>query len=301
MDGCRSFPDRLRYLRLSLIAAAFPLPTIAEGAHQSLPAVSAETDPETIIITARRQNEPFFDVPLSVDVVPAGQIRTGAIDNLQSLSSHSPGLSFEAAWGGFNSFPVLRGQGQPSVAGDNVGMFVDGVYQASRDALDVEPLDLERIEVVHGPQSALFGHSSFAGLIHYVPALPTETQLVKASADGGTDNLYGLSATISGPIDQTVKARLAVSLRQADGTWKNVAAPSQGLGTTRRFAIAGSIATRDGNGPLGARLSARYGDNRSNSPAAFALDYRTYNCGARDAVSNAWSYFCGKALIPTRL
>jgi outer membrane receptor protein involved in Fe transport len=80
-----------------------------------------------------------------------------------------------------------------------------------------------------------------------------------------------------------------------------VAAPSQGLGTTRRFAIAGSIATRDGNGPLGARLSARYGDNRSNSPAAFALDYRTYNCGARDAVSNAWSYFCGKAPIPTRV
>ena len=47
----------------------------------------------------------------------------------QSLAAHVPGLSFESAWGGANSFPVLRGQSQPSIAGDNVGMFVDGVYQ----------------------------------------------------------------------------------------------------------------------------------------------------------------------------
>jgi iron complex outermembrane receptor protein len=69
----------------------------------------------------------------------------------------------------------------------------------------------------------------------------------------------------------------------------------------RRFAIAGSVATRDGSGPFSLRLSARYGDNNSNSPPSTALDYRTYNCGARDAVSEAWSYFCGKAPIPERV
>jgi iron complex outermembrane receptor protein len=266
-----------------------------------LPALAEEPDPETIIVTARRQEERFLNVPLTVNVVPAERIGAGAINSLESLASHVPGLSFEAGWGGFNSFPVLRGQSQPSIAGDNVGMFVDGVYQASRDAIDVEPLDLQRIEVVHGPQSALFGHSTFAGLIHYVPALPTETLMAKVSADAGTDSLYGLLGTISGPIDRMLKARLAVGWRQADGTWKNAAEPRQMLGKMRRFAIAGSVATRDGSGPFSLRLSARYGDNNSNSPPSTALDYRTYNCGARDAVSEAWSYFCGKAPIPERV
>ena len=197
-------------LRLALLAAT-TMPTQL---------FAADDNPETIIVTARRQDERFADVPLSVDVVDRDAIGPAGVESLQSLAMRLPGLSFEAAWGGANSFPVLRGQSQPSIAGDNVGMFVDGVYQASRSALDVVPLDLERIEVVHGPQSALFGHSSFAGLIHYVPALPTEDLLVKMSADAGTDAYYGVSGTISGPIDANFKGRLAASWRQADGTWK---------------------------------------------------------------------------------
>jgi len=282
------FPDRSRLLRLALMAvAAIPVPALAE-----------EASPESIIVTARRQEERFHDVPLAVDVVTAKTIATAGVTNLQTLASHVPGLSFEAGWGGFNSFPVLRGQSQPSIAGDNVGMFVDGVYQASRDAIDVEPLDLARIEVVDGPQSALFGHSTFAGLIHYVPALPTEHPLAMTSADAGTDNLMGLSGTISGPIDAIFKSRLAASWRQQDGTWENAAAPGQHLGNSQRLALAAAISTRDGSGPFSLRLSGRYGDSRSNQPPAFALVYRTYNCGARDANSGAWSYYCGAAPIP---
>ena len=262
---------------------------------------AADDNPETIIVTARRQDERFADVPLSVDVVDRDAIGPAGVESLQSLAMRLPGLSFEAAWGGANSFPVLRGQSQPSIAGDNVGMFVDGVYQASRSALDVVPLDLERIEVVHGPQSALFGHSSFAGLIHYVPALPTEDLLVKMSADAGTDAYYGVSGTISGPIDANFKGRLAASWRQADGTWENAAAPGQHLGDSRRFAIAATVATRDDGGPLSLRLSGRYGHNRSNHPPSFALDYRSYNCGGADSISGAWSYFCGKPPIPLQV
>ncbi|HKX77269.1 MAG TPA: TonB-dependent receptor [Novosphingobium sp.] len=282
-------PARNRLIRLALLAAV-ALPT---------PVLAADDDPRTIIVTARRQDERFAEVPLAVDVVDRDAIGPGSVSSLQSLALRLPGLSFEAAWGGANSFPVLRGQSQPSgiISGDNVGMFVDGVYQASRSALDVVPLDLERIEVVHGPQSALFGHSSFAGLIHYVPALPTEDLLVKMSADAGTDAYYGLSGTISGPIDANFKGRLAASWRQADGTWENAAAPGQHLGNSRRFALAATVATRDDGGPFSLRLSGRYGDNRSNHPATFALDYRSYNCGGRDATSGAWSYFCGKPPI----
>ncbi|MBW8786004.1 MAG: TonB-dependent receptor plug domain-containing protein, partial [Novosphingobium sp.] len=266
-----------------------------------VPASAAEEPVQEIVVTARRIDERMADVPLAVDLIPGNVVATGGIDGLQSLAAHVPGLSFEAAWGGWNSFPVLRGQNQPSVAGDNVGMFVDGVYQANRDAIDVEPLDLDRIEVVRGPQSALFGHSTFAGLISYVPAGPTETLQVKGAADAGTHNLRGVSGAISGPINDEFKGRLAASWRQADGTWENAAAPGQHLGNARDLAIAGTIATRDGSGSLSMRLSGRHGESRANQPAFFTLDYRSYNCGARDATSGAWSYFCGAAPIPAQV
>jgi len=282
-------PVRLTCAILSAIALA-PADCQAEEAGNPI-----------IIVTARRMEEQTLDVPLQVNSLDGGEIEAGSVDGLQSLSLRVPGLSFEAAWGGYNSFPVLRGQSQPSVAGDNVGMFVDGVSQASRDAIDVMPLDLERIEVVQGPQNALFGHSSFAGLISYVPAKPTEQLYVSGAADAGTDNLRGITGVVSGPLGNLVKARLAASYRAADGTYVNLADPGQHLGNTERIALAAGLATRDGSGPLSARLSVRYGDNRSNQPAFFTLDYRDYNCGSQNIASGAWSYFCGRAPVASQV
>ena len=187
----------------------------------------AEEPGKEIVVTARRQEERNITVPLAVSTVPADAVGAGSVESLQSLASHVPGLYFEAVWGGWNSFPTLRGQTQPSAAGDAVAMFVDGVYQANHDAIDVDPLDLERIEVVKGPQSALFGHSAFAGLINYVPAQATEVPRVSAAADVGTDALLGLQGAMSGPLSRLFKARLAVSWRRSDGTWENAAEPGQ--------------------------------------------------------------------------
>jgi iron complex outermembrane recepter protein len=277
----------VRFLRLALlVSVVLPTPSLAEKKRD-----------EIIVVTARRLDERLPDIPLAINAFGAQDLGAGAIDSLQSLAAQVPGLSFEAIWGGANSFPILRGQNQPSVAGDSVGMFVDGVYQGNRDAIDVEPLDLERIEVIHGPQSALFGRSSFAGLIHYVPAQPTEQLFASGSADVGSDNLYGLRAAVSGPLDARFKARLAVSWNQADSTYFNTALPSQSLGSSHRFALAASLATRDSSGPLSLRLSGRFGDIRSGQPAFFTLDSGEFNCGGRDATSGAWSYYCGEAPV----
>lgn len=259
------------------------------------------TNDSTIVVTARRDSERISDVPLNVSVMTADDIKSGAITDLQTLAARVPGLTFEAIWGGANSFPILRGQNLPSVAGDAVGMFVDGVYQANRDAIDVPMLDLARIEVVHGPQSALFGHSTFAGLISYVPAEPTEAPDLSAIFDAASGGMLSATTMLSGPLDQTFKARVAASWRTASGTWGNRASPGDRLGSSRQWAFAGSIATREGSGPLAAQLSGRFSEIRRNQPPFFTLDYRTYNCGGRDARSGAWSYFCGKAPAMTDL
>ncbi len=180
-------------------------------------------------------------------------------------------------------------------------MFIDGVYQANRDAIDVAMLDIERIEVVKGPQSALFGHSTFAGLIHYIAAKPTETLSYYGWADAGTDDLYGFRSAFSGPISGSLKARVAASWQSANGTWENAASPGQHVGNTRGWAFAGTLATRDAAGPLSASLSVRYGENRTNQPPFYGLDYRSFNCGGHDPKSGTWSYFCGDAPLPSRV
>jgi iron complex outermembrane receptor protein len=171
---------------------ALAIGSIATGAQ-------AQSTLDEVVVTARKVAEPARAAPLVIDVVPAGRLVAGDVDGLASLAARVPGLSFESLWGGQGSAPVLRGLSQPSTAGDNVGVFVDGVYQASRAALNVDPFDLERIEVVRGPQSALFGQSTFAGAIHYVPRAPTATPEAGARLDVGSDALAGLQAWLSGP------------------------------------------------------------------------------------------------------
>src|SRR4029079_11434279 len=103
---------------------------------------------------------------------------------------------FESLWGGSGSAPVLRGLSQPSTAGDNVGVFVDDVYQSNRSALDVEMLDFDRVEIIRGPQNTLFGRSTFAGAIRYVSAPPTADPLHQLQIEARTEAMVGTHSVV---------------------------------------------------------------------------------------------------------
>lgn len=257
-------------------------------------AVEAD-DIDEIVVTARKIAEPLQNVPLSIDVVRDDGAESG-MDSLQTLIARVPGLYFESTWGGLGSTPTLRGQ-QPSIAGDvNVGVFIDGVYQANPTALDSAPIDIERVEVVRGPQSALFGHNTFAGAIHYVGAAPTAELESGFSADVGSDDYRSAAGHVSGPIGQGgVLGRAAVGWRSFGGGYENTTAPGEYVGGWERRSLALSLA-RPGDG-LAATVSARLNETRSTQPAAAALTYMDYNCGAVEAASGAWSYFCGELPI----
>lgn len=249
---------------------------------------------EEVIVTARRVAEPLERLPLSVDVVGADRIGPGQVTDLLSLSAEVPGLSFESLWGGAFAAPVLRGQSQPSTAGDNVGLFVDDVYQSGRFTVDVMPLDLERIEVVRGPQNTLYGRSTFSGAIQYVPRAPTEELSGYLRAQLGTGALAGFEGAASSAVFGTNwLARVAAGHREADGTWTSTLGES--LDDRRQDAVALTIAHEDR-----LRLSARYQESSFSHPASTTLDGVDYNCGARDTVSQLWSYYCGHAPVGTR-
>ncbi len=267
---------------------------------------------EEVIVTARKSGEHVSQLPLSIEVIDARRVVTGGVDSLAALSASIPGLAFESQWGGNNAAPVLRGQFQPSIAGDNVGMFVDGVYQASRTAFDVDPIDLQRIEVVRGPQSALFGQNTFAGAIHYVPNEPGERFESRVRMDAGSNALRGGEGVLSGPIlAGPWRARLALAVRESDGT-REASGTGEPLGGKQRVggvltlvrgeeqadgearAKASALADTAGAREWFLRASLRYGETRLGHPPVASLQQGDYNCGARDLVTGLWSYRCGE-------
>ena len=205
-----------------------------------------------------------------------------------------PGLYFEAGWGGEGSAPTLRGQAQPSQAGDNVGVFVDGVYQSNTFGVDASMLDLERIEIVEGPQSALYGHSTFAGAINYVTRRPEAQPQWMLAAEIGDHGYRGFTAAASGPLGETgVLARLATSDRESDGTGSNRAQPGQLLGGYRKTAVALTLADAASAGES-LRLQARYSRADLATPAVLSISGAAYNCGSRNPETGYWSYYCGE-------
>lgn len=143
-----------------------------------------------IIVTARKTEESLQDVPISISAFGAQQIREQGLRDMADISAFTPGFSFErqnrfGVQGG-TSRPVIRGMSQ--ILGEsNVSVFIDGL-QFSESILSF-PFDLvERVEVIKGPQAALFGRATFAGAINLVTKRPTnefENQVTGTIADYG--------------------------------------------------------------------------------------------------------------------
>lgn len=247
---------------------------------------------DEIVVTARRLPERLAEVPLVINAFGREDLGTGALDSMQALISRAPGFYYETMWGGLDSAPSLRGQ-QPSPTGDlNVGVFVDGVYQANPSAVDPGVLDIARVEIVHGPQSTLFGHSTFAGAIHYVTAAPSTEEEYGFTLDAGNDGLRGIRGYVSGPLGPGLLARFAADLADFDGSYTNSAPGGGHLDGANLAGAVLRLTTPDGDG-IRADLTVRINRRRAEHPAVSALTYGDYNCGGLESSSGAWSYFCG--------
>lgn len=259
----------------------------------SAPAVCVADALEEIVVVARRQSESLLTVPLAVDVLDSQSFGPGGVDSLYTLSGRLPGLIHDSRQGGAQTATSLRGQQQSTTFNnDTVGIFVDGVFQANKDNVDVDLLDMARVEVVRGPQSTLFGHSTFAGAIHYVSAMPSESTSAGFRLDGGTHDLLGMEAWLSGPLPGPVLGRIAVGLRSFDGTHDNSAPHGGTLGDLERQSLAATLVT-DASVSWVASLKLRLTRQQVGTSAYNIVDFEDFNCGARTAAVGPWSYFCG--------
>jgi iron complex outermembrane receptor protein len=248
---------------------------------------------DEVVITARKIAEPLADVPLSIQVITREELQRAGIDGLQTLAGYVPGLYVEPMWGGTNAAPTLRGQSHPGPGGNTVGVFVDGVLQANVSGDDAAMFDLERVEVVKGPQSALYGDSTFAGAINFVTRRPTAELQSEATLSGGSDAYRAILASVSGPLGPSgLLGRASFADRKFGGTGVNVADPHENLNGYQKWgaALALEYSWASAWRVIG---DVRLTNDRSGEPATSTLFASGYNCGSQDPNTGYWSFYCG--------
>lgn len=196
-----------------------PLPAAAPASAPSTEA-SPTTNLNRVVITATKREQTLQDVPISVSVTNRDTIEKSHIVDLIDLQSVVPSFKAQQLNAVGQTNFIIRGFGNGagnSGIESSVGVFVDGVYRSrTSSALDDLP-EIERIEVLRGPQSTLFGKNVSAGAINIVTARPQFTFGGTASVDFGNYDLRQQRVSITGPLSESVAVRVSASNNQRDG------------------------------------------------------------------------------------
>jgi len=263
------------------IAAALPAGAQeAQGVHAL----------EEIVVTARKSAENLQTVPVSITAFTAEDIEAAGIRDLRDVAALTPGLVFDTMIGEYLAIPTIRGLTQNDVFGDvnNVEIFLDGVNVSGRSGLNFNLLDVERIEVVKGPQSALYGRNSFAGAINFVTRRAPDEFSGRVSATGGSEGTLRGAVHLGGPILENLRGRLSVGYDEFDGSYRNNSFPGHELGGHEYRTWSGGLEW-DPTDAFSVRANAYYSDDEIGPPA---VGFVRGNCelnGAGQALA-----FCGE-------
>ncbi|MCE7903080.1 MAG: TonB-dependent receptor [Gammaproteobacteria bacterium PRO9] len=176
-----------------------------------------------VIVTATKREESLQDVPISVGVLSGEAVAELGIKGFEDVQDYIPNLVIQETLGSYQIRMRGLGSGNSQLSFVSaVGIFVDGVYCGRPRCFQNPLFDIERVEVVRGPQGALFGKNTIAGAVSTISAGPTSDFQAEASAgvemaEGG----YNVSGYVSGPINDTLGFRLAAKHEDLDGFIKN--------------------------------------------------------------------------------
>lgn len=213
------------------------------GTQPRTPAYAADASSgpsiSDIIVTAQKRSERINDVPLTITAASGAQLLAQGITSVGDLAKITPG--FQYAQTGINSVYTLRGIGfydNTLAARGAVAVYVDEVALPFAVLTPVAPFDLERVEVLKGPQGTLFGQNSTGGAINYIAAKPTRDLTAGLSGEVGRFARGSLEAFVSGPITSTLAARVAVRT-EFGGDWQRTDSRSNDNTLGQRQSYAG--------------------------------------------------------------
>lgn len=206
--------------RCSLAVRAALLSTAAVAGTQATPTFAQESFAlEEVVVTARKISESAQDVPIALSAVSSNMIEELGIQDLSDISKITAGLVFDNEFSRVSDRPVIRGQG--TILGESgVSYFIDGVYiSGSLAGYDLN--EIERVEVIKGPQSALYGRNTYSGAINMITKSPGDKFGADVKLEVAEDNQYEVSAAIRGPITDTLAGSLSGRYYERDGVFDN--------------------------------------------------------------------------------
>ena len=208
--------------RLIWLAAIAPAPALAQEPPPPVP--DSVTPLPEIVVTARNRGESVQDVPLAISAFSGRDLETHQIATTDQLASVTPNLSFNSsgAFAGAKSAAqvFIRGVGQLDylpVTDPGVAVYVDGIYMARSVGAAMDLLDVERVEVLRGPQGTLFGRNAVGGAVVLHSRRPDGEARRTVRAEFGSDRMRNATAVLSDRVADGLFAGLTLAYRKRDG------------------------------------------------------------------------------------
>ena len=211
--------------RRSLIIAlgsCVVLPWSVGWAHADDASISAL---RPIIVTAERRVQNLQNVPVAITAITGAEVRREGIHNMNTLATSVPGLTMSQYSVGQNVISLRGASNNDDGPGtdDDVVVFVDGVYAGRVSNINPDMFDVERIEVLRGPQGTLYGKNAVGGVINIISSPPRTDRLhARANVSLGNYRRHDFNGLITGPLSSDWAGKLVVSTRKADGWTHNV-------------------------------------------------------------------------------
>lgn len=284
---------------VSILALTMGVLWTTESWAQNAAADSSEVS--ELLVTARKREENLQDVPVAIAAFTAQELQKGGVTTIENLAAATPGLTAQTLGGTYQA-PVIRGLAQIDQTAPigNVGVFVDGIYLNNRSGQEFGFMDIERIEVVKGPQSALYGRNTFSGAINYVTKSPHLNDYDGyVTGELGSHERASLQGSVNLPLGEVAAIRLFGGRGKFDGTIKNIRDNGY-LGGWENKSTYGGALIFEPHEDVTFRAFYTRSDTNADQAAFVFLPTTTNNCGSQAIGPNGFRYtlICGKLPYP---
>ena len=238
--------------------------------------VNAQNALEEIVVTARKREESLQEIPLSISVFNSDALERYHITDLKSVAEYTPGLTFDQGFVQQDTRPQIRGlpatRGRPPV-----GILLDGIDVSSESMVtagggmlaNLQLVDAERIEVVKGPQSALYGRVAFGGAVNYITKQPGDEFEADVTLDVGDNGQLEAKVGVGGPVTENFGVRFNAMHASHDGFYDDVVSGDEvGTSESTGFSLAAHFTPSD---RLDVRSRLMYSDSEWSPRAQYAL------------------------------
>ncbi|MGH6997892.1 MAG: TonB-dependent receptor, partial [Phenylobacterium sp.] len=270
------------------------------AAAQSTPRSSqSATEIEAVVVTAQRREETANTVGMGIQAVTGETLEQLHVTNVKDLTAFAPSFSVSQSYQGVPTY-TLRGIGFNTInmsATSTVGTYTDEVAYAY-PMMNTGPIyDLERVEVLKGPQGTLYGRNTTAGLIDFVTRKPTEDFQASLTGELGNYKTRNFEGYVSGPIADRIQGRLAFRTEDSDEGWQISNSRGERQGEVHRYGGRASLALQPSDS-IAIDVSLTAWRNKSDTVAAQGIGFTPATTGSPFNAPGLAAYIA--ANLPTK-